>query len=54
MMNEDIHMSSENYEANGYWQDLDKLIISRYNLEFQIILDVGAKRKVSKLGTSTL
>ena len=52
-MNEDIHTISENYEANGYWQDLDMLIISHYNLVFHIFLEVGVKRKVSKLGTST-
>jgi hypothetical protein len=39
-------MSSKNYEANGYGQNLDTLIIL-HNCVFHILREVGAERKVS-------
>jgi hypothetical protein len=46
-MIEEIHMSSKNYEANGYGM-IEICLLSHTNCVFHVPQEVGAKRKVSK------
>jgi hypothetical protein len=46
IMNENIHMTSENDKNNGYGHNMD-LLSSRTNCLYHILQEVGAERKVS-------